>query len=89
VDSSWSGGFQSTVTVTAGSSPIKGWSVQWAFSNGEQLVQAWNATTTTTGSTVNARNVSWNGALAAGSSASFGYTGSGTPRAATLTCASS
>jgi hypothetical protein len=39
--------------------------------------------------TVTAHNVDWNGALAANASTSFGYTGSGTPKPATLTCTSS
>jgi cellulase/cellobiase CelA1 len=63
--------------------------VTWTFANGEQLTQAWSATATTSGSTVTAHNVDWNGALAARASASFGYTGTGTPKPVTLTCASS
>jgi hypothetical protein len=89
VVSSWSGGFQSAVTVTAGSAAIRGWTVTWTFTNGEQLTQAWNATATSSGVTVTAHNVDWNGALAANASTSFGYTGSGTPKPATLTCTSS
>jgi len=88
VTGSWSGGFQSTVTVTAGSTAVNGWTVQWTFTNGEQVTQLWNATHTTSGSTVTARNVAWNGTLAANASASFGYTGSGTPKAVTVTCTS-
>ena len=88
VASSWSGGFQSTVTVTAGAAPINGWSLQWTFANGEQITQLWSASYTSSGSTVTARNAAWNGALGAGASTSFGYTASGTPKPVTLTCTS-
>jgi cellulase/cellobiase CelA1 len=33
----------------------------------------WNATATTSGATVTARNLSWNGALAPAASTSFGF----------------
>jgi len=83
-----SGGYQSAVTVTAGSTAINGWTVRWTFTNGEQVTQMWNATHTTDASTVTARNAAWNGTLAANATTSFGYTGSGTPKAVTVTCTS-
>ena len=85
---SWSGGFQATVTVTAGNAPINGWTVGWAFANGERISQLWNATYTTSGSTVTAHDAGWNGPIAANASTSFGYTGTGTPQPITLTCTS-
>jgi len=88
VTGSWSGGYQSAVTVTAGSTAINGWTVRWTFTNGEQVTQMWNATHTTDASTVTARNAAWNGTLAANATTSFGYTGSGTPKAVTVTCTS-
>jgi Cellulose binding domain len=88
VVSSWSGGFQSTVTVKAGNAPISGWTAQWTFTNGEQMVQAWNATYTNSGSTVTVHNVGWNGSLAANASTTFGYTGSGSPSAVSVSCTS-
>ena len=89
VSSSWSGGFQATVTVTAGSTAINGWKVVWTFADGEQISQLWSATYAASGSTVTAQNVSWNGALAANASTSFGYTASGTPGPVSVTCTSS
>jgi hypothetical protein len=86
VASSWNGGFQANVTVTAGSAAIHGWSVKWTFANGETVSQMWSATYAASGATVTATNVSWNGALAAQASTSFGFTGSGTPGAVTATC---
>jgi lysophospholipase L1-like esterase len=71
----WSGGFQATVTVTAGGSAISSWTVGWQFADGQAVSQSWNATVSSSGSTVTARNAGYNGALGAGASAQFGFTG--------------
>ncbi|MBY8871322.1 cellulase family glycosylhydrolase [Micromonospora sp. PLK6-60] len=76
VTGQWQGGFQAEVRVTAGGSAISGWTVTWTFANGQQVTQAWNATVTTSGSTVTARNVDYNGSISAGGSATFGFVGS-------------
>jgi mannan endo-1,4-beta-mannosidase len=72
----WPGGFQGEVRVTAGAAAISGWTVTWTFANGQSISQAWNATVSSTGASVTARNVSYNGRLDAGASASFGFLGS-------------
>jgi mannan endo-1,4-beta-mannosidase len=77
VQNQWQGGFQGDVRVTAGGSAISGWTVTWTFANGQTISQAWNATITSSGSGVTARNVSYNGNLAAGASTSFGFIGAG------------
>ncbi|MFY1649354.1 lytic polysaccharide monooxygenase auxiliary activity family 9 protein [Solwaraspora sp. WMMB762] len=85
VASTWSGGFQGDVRVTAGSSAISGWTVTLNYPSGQTVQQAWNATVSASGSTVTARNVSYNGSLAAGASTNFGFIGStagGTPSVA-------
>ncbi|MBN1174965.1 MAG: cellulose binding domain-containing protein [Micromonosporaceae bacterium] len=84
----WSGGFQGEVSVTAGSAAISGWTVTWTFSSGQTITQSWNATITTSGSTVTASNVAYNGSLAAGTSAVFGFLGGFTSAnpVPTLTC---
>lgn len=89
VVSQWSNGFQGEVTVRNDSAAaMSGWTATFAFANGQQINQAWNATVTQTGSTVTAKNVSWNGSLAGGASASFGFLASstGTNTAPTVTC---
>ncbi|MGN9908815.1 cellulose binding domain-containing protein [Phytohabitans sp. LJ34] len=87
----WPGGFQGDVRVTAGGSAIRGWTVTWTFANGQSVNQAWNATVTASGSQVTARNVSYNGALGAGASATFGFIGSwtGSNGAPALSCTAS
>ena len=88
VTGQWSGGFQADVRVTAGSTPIRGWTVRWTYAGGQQVASAWGATVTGSGGAVSAANAAYNGSLAAGAGTSFGFIGSGTPGAApALTCA--
>ncbi|MBX7267293.1 cellulose binding domain-containing protein [Micromonospora sp. Llam7] len=84
----WPGGFQGEVRVTAGAAAINGWTVTWTFANGQTISQVWNATVTSQGSTVTARNVSYNGSLAARASTTFGFLGSasGSTSAPTPSC---
>jgi lysophospholipase L1-like esterase len=91
VTGQWAGGFQAAVTVTAGSRALSSWTVTWQWSDGQTVSQAWNATITSSGSAVTARNVSYNGSVAAGAGVQFGFLGSwqsanSTP---TLTCSGS
>ncbi|BCJ76400.1 hypothetical protein CS0771_59440 [Catellatospora sp. IY07-71] len=85
---SWPGGFQGEVIVTAGSSAIAGWTVQWTLSSGQTITQVWSGTLSASGSAVTIRNVSYNGSLAANASTTFGFLAGGTPSAPTLTCTS-
>ena len=89
--SEWSGGFNATVTVTAGSAAISGWTVRWTWANGQSITSAWNATVTASGSAITATNASYNGRLNTGQSTSFGFNGTwnGTNTAPTLTCTAS
>jgi chitin-binding protein len=88
---SWSGGFQADVRVTAGSSAIRGWTVRWTFPSGQSVGNAWNATVTTSGSSVTATNAGHNGSLGAGQTANFGFiganSGSAAPAVPAVTCA--
>jgi cellulase/cellobiase CelA1 len=74
----WPGGFQATITVTNGASARSSWRVGWTFPSGQVITQLWNASYTQSGSSVTASNVSYNGALAAGGTTSFGFTASWT-----------
>ncbi|MFJ8135179.1 cellulose binding domain-containing protein [Streptomyces sp. NPDC096013] len=77
ITNQWSGGFQADVQVTnTGSTAWNGWSLGWSFADGQRIGQLWNADYTQSGATVTAKNVSWNGTVAAGSSVGFGFTGS-------------
>ncbi|PWU46084.1 hypothetical protein DLJ47_33275, partial [Micromonospora sp. S4605] len=76
VTGQWAGGFQGEVQVTNGGSPISGWSVTWTYADGQQVSSAWNATVSTSGNRIVARNVGYNGSLGAGASTTFGFLGS-------------
>ncbi|PTA47624.1 glycoside hydrolase N-terminal domain-containing protein [Micromonospora sp. RP3T] len=75
VTGSWSGGFQGEVTVTAGATAIRGWTVSWTFPDGQVINQIWGGSHTQSGANVSVRNVDYNGALAAGASTTFGFIG--------------
>jgi GH35 family endo-1,4-beta-xylanase/poly(3-hydroxybutyrate) depolymerase len=85
---SWPGGFQGEVTVTAGSSPVNGWTVQWTLSSGQTVTQVWNGTLSTSGPTVSVRNASYNGSLPASGSTTFGFLANGAPSTPSPTCTS-
>ncbi|MCX5561970.1 cellulose binding domain-containing protein [Streptomyces sp. NBC_00038] len=77
ITSQWPGGFQGDVKLTnTGTSAWDGWSLNWSFVDGQQITQLWNAEHTQSGPAVTAKNVGWNRKVAAGSSVSFGFTGS-------------
>jgi lysophospholipase L1-like esterase len=81
--STWQGGYQGEVTVTNTSdSPVSGWAVTVVPAEGALLTQAWNGTLTTSADgRPTVANAAWNGALAPGASAAFGFTAT-TPEAA-------
>nr|WBO82589.1 cellulose binding domain-containing protein [Streptomyces sp. SBE_14.2] len=77
VTNQWQGGFQADVQLSnTGTSAWSGWALTWSFPNGQTVSQMWNAEHTQSGSSVTAKNVGWNANVAAGSSVSFGFTGS-------------
>ena len=77
------------MTVTAGSAAITGWTVTWTWPSGQRFTNTWNATVTTSGSAISARNMCYNGSLPARSSTSWGFTAaySGTNTAPAVSCA--
>jgi hypothetical protein len=90
VTGQWTGGFQAEVTVrNASSTATSAWTATFTFGNGQRVTQAWGATVSQSSATVTARNESWNGALPAGGTASFGFlaswTGSNTAPAVSCT----
>jgi chitin-binding protein len=75
---SWSGGYQSEVTVTnTGDVPMLGWMVDWSLPDGQSVASLWNGNATYDGQDVMVHNADWNGALDPGDSATFGYVVSG------------
>ncbi|GAB3897575.1 hypothetical protein GCM10027612_54160 [Microbispora bryophytorum subsp. camponoti] len=85
---SWPGGFQSEVTVTAGSSAVNGWTLNWTWSGGQTFSSVWNGTQSVSGSSVTVRNAPYNGSIAAGSSTTVGFTANGNAATPSVTCSS-
>ena len=78
ISSSWQGGFGASVTITNLSDAISAWKLTWAYSAGQTVTQAWNATVTQSGANVTAVDVGYNGAIATNGTAAFGFNGSWT-----------
>ena len=73
---SWGTGFTANVTIAnTGPSQLNGWTLQYSLPTGQQVTNVWNANVTQNGSAVTARNLGWNGTIAPGGTASFGYQG--------------
>jgi endoglucanase len=76
VSSDWGGGFNAEVKVTnTGGTPLKSWTVTWAWSGAEKVTSMWNASYTQSGTGVTAVNAAHNGSVPVGGSASFGLGG--------------
>jgi cellulose 1,4-beta-cellobiosidase len=71
----WNTGYQLDVSVTnTGTTSVTSWSIDLKFSEPAQITNAWSATVTGS-TTVNAKNVSYNGNLAPGQKTTFGFQG--------------
>ncbi|MEV0614563.1 cellulase family glycosylhydrolase [Nonomuraea sp. NPDC050404] len=94
VQSQWGGGYVTQATVTnSGTAPTTSWTVTFTLPAGHTIAGSWNATLTTSGQTVTARNAGYNGNLSAGGTANFGFQitrpGGNTSTVTSYTCASS
>ncbi|MDN3242466.1 cellulose binding domain-containing protein [Glycomyces tritici] len=81
VVSSWGGGFQANVSITA-AEPINGWDLTWDFPAGTQVTSAWNVDWDQNGTEFTGADVGWNAAVGAGQTREvFGFIGSGSTAA--------
>jgi glucuronoarabinoxylan endo-1,4-beta-xylanase len=72
----WSNGYVLSVTIgNTGPSTIASWNVQLDYAEAPGITGSWNATVTSSGNTVSAANVGYNGSIGVGQSASFGIQG--------------
>ncbi|MEU3157907.1 glycoside hydrolase family 48 protein [Streptomyces griseoincarnatus] len=79
----WGSGFTTDLTVTnRGSDVIDGWTLTYAYSGNQRLVNGWNGSWSQSGSTVTVKNAGHNGRIAAGAAvttgAQFSYSGTNT-----------
>ncbi|MFG1885758.1 cellulose binding domain-containing protein, partial [Micromonospora sp. NPDC049102] len=71
----WPGGFTASVKVSPGDTAVSSWTVTWTYGGNERVTNGWNATVSQSGSTVTARNMSYNGGIPAGGATEFGVQG--------------
>ncbi len=84
--SAWNTGLTANITVTNnGSSAINGWHLTFTLPSGQTVTNAWNATVSPSSGAVTATNVSYNAAIPAGGSTSFGFQANHTGNAAAPT----
>ncbi|MET8043742.1 cellulose-binding domain-containing protein [Micromonospora sp. NPDC005215] len=71
----WPGGFTANVKVSPGDTAVSSWTVTWTYAGDERVTNGWNATVSQSGSTVTARNMSYNGSIPAAGATEFGVQG--------------
>ena len=81
--STWPGGYQGEVVVTAGEAALTTWTVTLP---GVSVGSLWNGVPTAAGSGVTVTNAPYNGSLTPGGTVSFGFIGAGTPGDAAPSC---
>ncbi|NJP95277.1 PHB depolymerase family esterase [Nonomuraea sp. FMUSA5-5] len=70
----WNTGFTAAVTIAnTSTTAISSWSLAFTLPAGQSVTSAWNAAISPSSGQVTARNVSYNGSIAPGASASFGF----------------
>jgi hypothetical protein len=75
----WPGGFTANITINnLGTSPVNGWTLTFTYPGDQKVSNAWNATVTQSGPAVTATNASYNGTIAPGGNATFGFQGTWT-----------
>jgi cellulase/cellobiase CelA1 len=77
--SEWPGGFTGNVTIAnTGTSAVNGWNLAFAFPGDQHITNAWSAAVSQNGNAVTATNAGYNGTIAPGGTASFGFQGTWT-----------
>ena len=75
VNAQWESGFTAAIKITNNTStPVNGWSVNWAYSDGSTKVGGWNANFSGN-NPYSASNVGWNGQIQPGQTIEFGVQG--------------
>lgn len=84
--SGWNNGLTEAITIAnTGTAAVSGWRLAFTLPSGQTVTNAWNATITPAGGAVTAANVSYNAAIPAGGSTSFGFQATHTGNAAAPT----
>ena len=73
VQNQWDTGFTAAVTITNNGAAKSSWVLKWSYAGNQKISNGWNAKVSQSGAAVTAANESYNGTLATGGSASFGF----------------
>jgi endoglucanase len=74
--SEWATGFVAQLTLTnTGTSTINGWTLAFSFPGDQKITSGWNSTATQSGTAVTVKDAGYNGTIAAGGNAQFGFQG--------------
>ncbi len=76
--------------MRAGTQEVRGWTVRWAYTNGQTITQVWNGSLLSNAPNVAVRNLGYNAVIPANGNTTFGFLGNwnganGIP--APITCA--
>ncbi|MEU0112301.1 cellulase family glycosylhydrolase [Streptomyces bobili] len=72
----WPGGFQGEITLrNTGTAPVSGWTLAFAFADGQTVSNMWGGTPTQTGGTVSVAAVSYTSAVPVGGTVTVGFIG--------------
>ncbi|MFF3333987.1 cellulase family glycosylhydrolase [Streptomyces sp. NPDC002888] len=70
----WQGGFQGEITIkNTGTAAINGWTLGFAFANGQTISNMWGGTPTQSGATVSVAPASYTSTISAGGSVTVGF----------------
>ena len=70
----WGAGATMNVNIiNSGTTAVNGWTLTWTFPGNQQITNLWNASFTQTGRSVSVTDAGWNGTIAAGGTAGFGF----------------
>jgi enterochelin esterase-like enzyme len=70
----WGSGATVNITIkNNGSATINGWTLEWTFPGNQKITNMWNATYTQSGAAVTVKNASYNSAIPAKGSVTFGF----------------
>lgn len=70
----WPSGFVADVTIeNRTGAAINSWQLMWEFPGNQQITNLWNGALNQTGQTVRVNNAGWNGYIANGGTAAFGF----------------
>ncbi|QBI56512.1 glycoside hydrolase family 48 protein [Streptomonospora litoralis] len=76
ITNEWGSGFTANVTLNNEGDPVPGWTLGWAFPDGQQVTNGWSGDFSQSGADVTVTGPGWNPDLESGESVTVGFQGS-------------